>query len=255
MKPKLAFIGDLTVDSYPKLNSAHLSGSSLTCALWAKKLGAKTTILAAVGDDNSGKQYKELFKKENLSLKFLKSLKSRTSNIEIFLDKNGERTWGEWNPGALAQYHLDKPEYDFLKTQDAVALPVYAKTKHLLDELLKIKPSKPLIAIDFDDLSQFPPSPRLRGASKSTKIIENHLKILTAFFRVKFYYHGIWYYFWHFHRPPLRLWPTSRGRGWGVFGSFATPRNVDDVAVLISLVDREQSHVFTGLQYHCPSPA
>lgn len=186
IKPKLSFIGDLTVDIYPKLNSAHLAGSSLTCALWAKKLGAEPTILAAVGNDEAGKRYKEFFKKENLSLKFLKTLSASrrisTSQIEIFLDKNGERFWGKWDPGVLAKYHLEKKDYDFLKDQDAVAMPIYAKTQHLLDELVchtwkvrqssrqentfQVKNPRPLIAVDFDDLSQF---------DKSIKIIEDHL--------------------------------------------------------------------------------
>jgi len=192
MKPKLSFIGDLTLDVYPKLNSAYLGGSSLTCALWAKKLGAEPTILAAVGDDFSSlslrgdplsgstwqslsNSYIRFCQKNSINTDFIKILPGKTSSIEIFLDKNGDRTWGNWDPGVLAKYHLGKTEYDFLKTQNAVALPVYYKTRHLLKEIITLKSSNPLIVVDFDDLSQFPPSPRLRGASKSIKIIEDHL--------------------------------------------------------------------------------
>lgn len=177
---KLAFVGDLTVDIYPKLNKTHLAGSSLNCSVWAKKLGAEPTILAAVGTDEAGKKYQEFFKRKNFSLKFLKTLKFPTSNIEIFLDKNGERSWGKWDPGVLAKYHLEKKDFDFLKTCDAVAMPVYAKTKHLLDELLCFThhphlPQRPhpLIVIDFDDLSQF---------GKNTKIIEDHLPYIDIVF-------------------------------------------------------------------------
>ncbi|MCL5675903.1 MAG: PfkB family carbohydrate kinase [Patescibacteria group bacterium] len=202
---KLAFIGDLTVDIYPALNKRVLGGSSLTSALWAKKLGAKVSIMAAVGDDllrirhsgeppvggdsrikngfrtqlrksyagqasqnDVGTEFIDFCKQEKINTDFIKVIPGKTSSIEIFLDQNGERTWGKWNPGALAGYHLDKKDYDFLKTQDAVSMPVYYKTRHLLKELLTIadrKPS-PLVVIDFDDLSQF---------QKSTKIIEDNL--------------------------------------------------------------------------------
>ena len=165
----LSFIGDLTVDIYPKLKKILLGGSSLTSARWAKKLGAECTILASVGNDEAGKRYQKFFKDNNFSLNTLITLNAPTSNIEIFIDKNGEHTFGEWEPGAYAEYHLSKSDFAFLKTQDAVCLPVYFKTRHLLDEIIKINTTndqKPLIAIDFDDLSQF---------GKNQKIIEDHL--------------------------------------------------------------------------------
>src|SRR3990167_1966372 len=99
---KLSFIGDLTVDNYPRQNKMVLGGASLTSAIWAKKLGADVTVLGAVGQDVAGRRFKEFFKKNNLSLTFLKSLKTPTSRIDIFVDSHGERTFGDWKPGAYA---------------------------------------------------------------------------------------------------------------------------------------------------------
>lgn len=187
---KLSFIGDLTVDVYPKLKKQELGGASLISALWAKKLGAEVTILAAVGNDEAGKSYQEFFKKNRLSPTFLTFLNIPTSQIEIFLDSNGERSFGEWQPGAFAKYHLGKKEKKFLLTQDAIVLPLYFKTRHLLKEILNFQFSilnqsqisndkspiqplttnhQPLIIVDFDDLSQF---------GKKTMIIEKHLSLI-----------------------------------------------------------------------------
>ena len=172
----LSFIGDLTVDNYPQQNKMQLGGASLTSALWAKKLGADATILAAVGLDIAGEKFKKYFHKNNLSLKFLKHLKQPSSHIDIFVDSKGERTFGDWQPEAYSRYHLGKKEFRFLQTQDAVVLPQYYPTRHLLDELIKIKQSNPSnpsisshpsVVVDFDDLSQF---------NRSPKIIQKNLK-------------------------------------------------------------------------------
>jgi fructoselysine 6-kinase len=165
----IAFVGDLTVDIYPQKNKMNLGGSSLTSALWAKKFGVGVSILGAVGNDKAGEEYKKMFKKNGLSLDYLKTLNSETSSIEIFLDKDGEHTYGQWNAGAYVSYHLGEKELEFLKTEDAVVLPVYFKTRHLLAEVVKIKQPKPILVVDFDDLSQF---------GKSCAIIKEHLKYI-----------------------------------------------------------------------------
>ncbi|MBI3385128.1 hypothetical protein HY030_02980, partial [Candidatus Gottesmanbacteria bacterium] len=162
---QISFIGDLTADIYPKLKKIQLGGASLTSAIWAKRLGAEVTILAAVGNDETGKAYQEFFKKNHLSRTFLTFLTFPTSQIEIFLDQKGERHFRQWQPGAYANYHLGPKEKAFLKTQDAIVLPVYFKTRHLLEELMT-NHQRPLIVIDFGDLSQF---------GKKTDIIEKHL--------------------------------------------------------------------------------
>lgn len=166
----LSFIGDLTVDVYPKLKQLNLGGSSLTSALWAKKLKAEVSVLGAVGDDEAGKEYFQLFKQDHINSKYIKVIHGHTSKIEIFVDQKGEHTYGEWQPGVYEKYHLEKNDFTFLKTQDAVVLPVYHKTRHLLDELVRhsglTTDQRPILVVDFDDLSQF---------DKKTSIIEKYL--------------------------------------------------------------------------------
>lgn len=155
----LSFVGDLTVDRYTDLKETHLGGSSLNCAMWAKRLGAEVSILAAVGEDKSGRDYFSTFQQEGIQSGFVDVLPGNTSNIEIFTDASGERSWGAWIAGVLEQFHLRKDAVLFLQTQDAAALVIYDKTVHLLEEFTgswkKKSDQKPLRAVDFDDLSQF----------------------------------------------------------------------------------------------------
>ncbi|MBI3981224.1 hypothetical protein HY345_04465 [Candidatus Microgenomates bacterium] len=170
----LTFIGDLTLDNYKTLNQVKLGGASLNQAVWAKRLGQEPTIMAAVGDGDLGKKYLDFLKKENINC-LVKQIKGKTSQIEIFLDENGERRWGKWAVGVMRDYHLGDEEKDFLLTQDAVCLPVYFPIRHLLAEVsshISHFPH-PLLVADFDDLSQF---------QKKTAFLEKHLPFLDLVF-------------------------------------------------------------------------
>ena len=183
----LTFIGDLTVDNYKTLNQVKLGGASLNQAVWAKRFGHNPTILAAVGNDDLGKKYQEFLKKEKINKQFVPVLKGKTSQIEITLNEIGERFFGNWEAGVLKKYHLGQREKDFLLTQDAVCLPVYFPIRNLLAEVsshISHMPYKtdvshktnfphPLLAADFDDLSQF---------QKKTDFLEKHLPFLDLVF-------------------------------------------------------------------------
>ncbi len=158
MTPRIAFIGDLTVDIYPQAKNIRLGGSSLNSSMWAGRLGAMPAILAAVGEDRAGKKYVAKLKREGIESDRVKVLRGQTSAIEIFTDGSGERRYGEWKPGVLANYHLDPQDFSFLKHQNAAALTVYGPTKHLLDELVSFgstrRRKKPLLVVDFADFGQ-----------------------------------------------------------------------------------------------------
>lgn len=156
---RIAYIGDLTVDVYPQKRKVHLGGTSLNSSMWAKRLGAHPSILAAVGDGAAGTKFLQRLKKEHIDYSHVQTLHGTTSNIEIFLDNGGEKRYGEWNPGVLTQYHLESAQYAFLKKHRAASLTVYGATRHLLDEFAgfgkRRKRRMPLLAVDFGDLSEF----------------------------------------------------------------------------------------------------
>lgn len=157
--PHISFIGDLTVDVYPQKNTRCLGGSSLNGAMWAKQLGAKLSIVAAVGDDESGKEYVTALTREHIDGSRMSILHGKTSVIKINISAGGERQYGDWDPGVMVHYHLAKNDFAFIKKQDAALLTVYGPTRHLLDELVTFslinKKKTSLVAVDFGDLVQF----------------------------------------------------------------------------------------------------
>lgn len=151
-KPRIAFVGDITIDTYLKQNETHLGGSSLTGAIWANRLGAKVSIVAAVGDD--GVQLPKLIDTRHVSI-----LPGKTSAIEIHTTKAGEREYGAWDAGVLEKYLFSKKDVAFMQKHNAIVLIVYNKTEQLLRQFYKTFSSRRekrfLRVIDFGDLSQF----------------------------------------------------------------------------------------------------
>lgn len=180
IETRVTFVGDLTVDKYPKLKDKlpHLGGASLNSAVWALRVGADSaSVIAAVGTDDVGKDYFAKMKLERVNADGVSILPGRTSSIEIFVDPGtGERRWGTWDGGVLEQYHLGNREFDLLRLARAASLTIYGKTVHLLPEFAgwgREHKTRPILAVNFDDLSQF---------DRSLKIVTDHLDGFDAAF-------------------------------------------------------------------------
>ncbi len=155
---RLAFVGDLTVDRYVKQKKTVLGGSSLNSAVWARRLGAHASIIAAVGNDQSGKHYRAMLARERIDASRVHVFPGKTSSIDIIIEKGGERSYGNWDPGVLTHVHLGPEDFRFLLTHDAAALTIYGPTRHLVAEYASgwsARGKKPFLLVDVDDLSQF----------------------------------------------------------------------------------------------------
>lgn len=157
-QPHIAFIGDLTIDKYVQSGEIRLGGAALNGAIWARKLGAKSSVVTTVGTDMPGKEMIKKLKKEHISKTHLQIKHGNTSSIEINLNEKGDRSYGVWDPGTLANYHLRPKDINYLLDMDAVVVTIYPQFSHVLSELALVKknvPNAPLIVINFGDLKEF----------------------------------------------------------------------------------------------------
>lgn len=156
---KIAFVGDLTVDVYTNLKQTKLGGSSLNQAVWTRRMGDEPVIIGRVGDDDFGKKYLSFLKNEKINSEGVIVAVGKTSQIEIFVDEKGERSYGDWVKGVCEKFHLQSEDILKISTCQAVCLPVYFPTKHLLPEVISAKKTnnnpEQLIVADFDDFSQY----------------------------------------------------------------------------------------------------
>lgn len=157
-KPHIAFIGDLTIDKYIQSGEIRLGGAALNGAVWARKLGAKSSVVTTVGTDVSGKRMIKKLVSEHISKTHLQIKRGNTSSIEINIHENGERSYGVWNPGTLSTYHLRSKDIKYLVGMDAIVMTIYPQFAHVLSELALVKKkasNPPLVVINFGDLKEF----------------------------------------------------------------------------------------------------
>lgn len=151
--PRVAIIGDLTVDTYVDSGDVKLGGAALNSAVWIKRLGAQPVIFSSLGSDQSASLFIQKIQKERIDSCIQKG-KGSTSSIEIRVNAHGDRQYGVWDPGVLRQYHLRSSDSTQLSQADAVSVTVYPPYIHILDELRTLN-RKSRTIINWGDMKEF----------------------------------------------------------------------------------------------------
>jgi sugar/nucleoside kinase (ribokinase family) len=165
-------VGDITFDIYPQIGKTFVGGSSVTSAVWARRLGADAGIVAAVGEDARRSDLFALLAREGIDAAHVHLRPGRTSNIQITTDARGEKHFSGWDAGVLADFHLDAADQAFIADASAALLVLYDQTRHLLPEFARIRGRVSKIA-DFGDLGFF---------GKSLALVEEFLPDLDLVF-------------------------------------------------------------------------
>lgn len=69
-----------------------VAGNAANNAVGASRLGLKTAIYTIIGDDGTGEQIKDVFKKEKVSLEYLNHDPKQETNSSVVINFKGERT-------------------------------------------------------------------------------------------------------------------------------------------------------------------
>ncbi|MFC1640860.1 carbohydrate kinase family protein [Patescibacteria group bacterium] len=75
-----------------KLTKISGVGNAANVSVGVTRLGLSSAIYTVVGDDQTGREIKELFKNEKLSTKYVVTDKERPSNYSVVINFQGERT-------------------------------------------------------------------------------------------------------------------------------------------------------------------
>ncbi len=90
---------------YEKMTLVEATGNSSNVSVCASRLGLKTALVSAIGDDEYGKDCLGVLKKEGVKTKFIsKDKKGRPTNYHFVLSYNAERT--------ILTKHSDFEEYN-----------------------------------------------------------------------------------------------------------------------------------------------
>jgi sugar/nucleoside kinase (ribokinase family) len=141
---RIVVVGDLVVDVVLKPDRAleHGSdvpgrvflaqgGSAATAARWLGRLGARCSLVAAIGRDAAGRALVDVIRADGVTPRVVRVAGSRTGRIGVLVTPDGQRSFVQDRAAAL-QLAPDDLKPAWFARADALHLPVYS----LLDEPL-----------------------------------------------------------------------------------------------------------------------
>jgi ribokinase len=145
-RPRIVVLGDLVVDLVltPERPLEHTTdvpgrvrlvqgGSAATTARWLARLGARSSMIAAVGRDPAGRALVDALRSDGVTARLVRVPGARTGRIGVLVAPDGERSFVTDRAAALELRGTDLKAAWFARA-DAVHMPVYS----LLDEPLSL---------------------------------------------------------------------------------------------------------------------
>lgn len=143
-KIRIAAAGDNCVDAYSDGN-AYPGGNPVNVAVYVARLGGESTYIGAVGTDKYGKIMLDAIAAKGVDISHMKVLEGNTavSQVEIV---NGDRVFGDYDEGVMADFKLNAEDIEFLAGYDMVVSGLWGMCEH---ELPLLKEKGATIAFDF----------------------------------------------------------------------------------------------------------
>ena len=131
---KLAAAGDNCIDLYDSLGKACPGGNPVNVAVYFVRLGGEESYTGVVGNDDYGKIMKDSIRKKNVDVSHLRVEEGKTavSHVELV---DGDRVFGEYEEGVMADFQLTEEEIEFLCTHDLVVTGLWGNIHHNLADI------------------------------------------------------------------------------------------------------------------------
>ena len=114
MMPKILSIGEIIWDVYE--NEALIGGAPLNFAAHAKKCGAESFMISAVGDDKLGKDAIKIINGFNVDTRFIKTSPCPTGKCEVTLNGNGVPSYNVLSNTAFDNIVLSVEDIEEIKS-------------------------------------------------------------------------------------------------------------------------------------------
>lgn len=152
-KISLTAIGDAGIDVYPNLEKTFPGGTALNVAVHAKRAGANSSIITALGTDDDGTKSLRALEENAVNTTFVERLPGETSRVEANLDEDGKPVFDNWRVGVMKDFHLNKKHEEFLATQSVATAILYEPIRHLFEEFASMDLPNTIKVGDFSSLS------------------------------------------------------------------------------------------------------
>lgn len=141
---RLAAAGDNCMDVYDSLGTAYPGGNPVNVAVYFVRLGGQASYTGVVGTDSYGTLMKESIEAKGVDVSHIRFEEGSTaiSHVELV---NGDRVFGEYEEGVMADFKLTEEEIDFLCDHDLVVTGLWG---NIHKDLAKIKARGIPVAFD-----------------------------------------------------------------------------------------------------------
>lgn len=150
-----AAIGDSIIDKYTIQKKNFLGGTAVNSAFAAKKAGAKSYIISAIGKDGAGKAFQKAFISEGIRTTYLQKLKDTTSTLDIFLKNADSPEYSNWELGVLKEFCLGQKAKDFLQKADIAKIMLFWPMRDVFNDFASLKLPNTTKVGDFSGVSQY----------------------------------------------------------------------------------------------------
>lgn len=140
-------VGDNVVDKYLDLGLMFPGGNALNVAVLAKRHGARTAYIGAVGSDEAGRHIFNALKSEGVDVSHMKVINGPNAYAAVTL-KDGDRVFVGGDKGVSFDFTLTCEDYDFISGFDIIHSSVYSGIEN---EMKSLKEKARMVSFDFSD--------------------------------------------------------------------------------------------------------
>lgn len=131
---RIACVGDNCIDYYDKTDSAFPGGNPVNVAVYVRRLGGQSSYIGAVGTDANGRVLTNALEGKGVDISHVQVLQGSTALTHVTLE-NGNRIFGEYDEGVMADFTLSDADMDFLCAHELVVSGVWGHAETRLGEV------------------------------------------------------------------------------------------------------------------------
>ena len=131
---KIACVGDNCVDYYDDTLESFPGGNPVNVAVYVRRLGGASAYLGAVGTDKYGEMIRSSLADRGVDVSRVQVLPGDTALSHV-RRVDGERVFGDYSEGVMADFRLSEGDIDFLAGFDMVVTGLWGHAEGFLAEI------------------------------------------------------------------------------------------------------------------------
>ena len=127
---KLAAVGSNCIDHYNNIagGTSYPGGGPVNMAVYTVRLGGEASYIGPIGSDEFGKIMYDAVKAKGVDVSHMHIKEGNTAVTQVELI-DGERVFGDYDEGVLADYVLSEEDMDFICQHDVVVCDLWGKVE------------------------------------------------------------------------------------------------------------------------------